>query len=129
MGLSSDYIIRRSVILAATTIIVASIWYFAVLPELEKMPSNFHLYMEQEGTDQIATNINGDLTAPFKLRESLIQKIVVNDGNYLTISSVVSGKNEFTDEEIFHADQTYNINVYDFTYKGEPQNSSGSSQE
>lgn len=121
MGTSSDYIIRRSIILVATTLIVASAWYFAVLPELEKMPNNFHLYMEQEGSDQIAASINGDLSAPFKLRESLIQKIVANEGSFVTISSTVSGKNEFTDEEIFHSDQSYNINVYDFTYKGEPQ--------
>ncbi len=121
MGRTSDYVIKRSIILVATTVFVASIWYLSFVPELEKIPSNFHLYMEQEGKDQIAASTSGDLSAPFKLRESLIQKTISSDGNYIEISSVISGKNEFTEQEIFHSDENYKINVYDFTYKNSPE--------
>lgn len=117
----SNDILRRISILVITSVVVVSVWYFAVLPELEKIPNNFHLYMEQEGQDQIASSVNGDLSEPFKLRESLIQKTISDDGRFITISSVISGKNEFTGEEIFHSDETYTINVYDFKYKDEPQ--------
>ena len=121
MERAADYAVKKSVILVATAVFVASLWYLAFVPELEKIPSNFHLYMEQEGTDQIAASTSGDLSEPFKLRESLIQKTTNVSGNYITISSVISGKNEFTEQEIFHSEENYNINVYDFTYKDSPE--------
>lgn len=113
--------LRGLSVLAATTVFAALFWFLIVVPQTEKIPNNFYLYMEQEGEDQIADTVGGALSAPFKLRESLIQKTISSDGNYITISSTISGVNYFTDEEIFHSDEKYEISVYDVTYKNNPQ--------
>ncbi len=120
MNRTSDLVIKKSVILAISTILVATIWFLVCVPEFEKIPDEFHLYLEQEGKDQIANSINGELSNPFKLKESLIQKAINSDGNFITISSVISGRDEFAEKEIFHLDEKYEINVYDYTYKEDP---------
>ncbi len=121
MGSTSDAVIKKFTILAATTVSVALIWFLVFVPQFEKIPDDFHLYLEQDGKDQIANSINEELSSPFKLRESLIQKTISKDGNYITISSIVSGVDEFAEKEIFHLDEKYEINVYDFTYRDNPE--------
>lgn len=121
MGSTSDFVIKKSAILAITTVSVALVWFLLFVPQFEKIPDDFHLYLEQDGKDQIADSVNGELSSPFKLRESLIQKTISKDRNYITISSVVSGMDEFAEKEIFHLDEKYEINVYDFTYRDNPE--------
>ena len=103
-----------------STIAVIAIWFAVYVPESQKINSDFQIYLEQEGKDQIANSVGGNLSQEFELRESLIQKVTSIDGDYVTISSVVSGINEDTEKEVFHSEQSYNVNAYSLTYKDMP---------
>ncbi|CUR52479.1 Signal transduction histidine kinase [Nitrosotalea devaniterrae] len=107
--------------MAISTIAVVVIWLALYIPESEKLQSNFQIYLEQEGEDQIANKVGGDLSQPFDLRESLIQKVTSTDGDYVTISSVVSGLNEDAEKEVFHSERFYQVNAYTQTYKDMPE--------
>ncbi len=104
-----------------STIAVVAIWFTVYVPESQKINSDFQIYLEQEGKDQIASSIGGNLSQQFELKESLIQKVTSIDGDYVTISSVVSGINQDTDKEVFHSEQSYHVNAYSLTYKDMPQ--------
>ncbi len=104
-----------------STIAVVAIWFAVYVPESQKINSDFQIYLEQEGKDQIASSIGGNLSQQFELKESLIQKVTSIDGDYVTISSVVSGINQDTDKEVFHSEQSYHVNAYGLTYKDMPQ--------
>ncbi|MDE1811886.1 MAG: DUF3068 domain-containing protein [Thaumarchaeota archaeon] len=103
-----------------STIAVIAIWFVAYVPESQKINGDFQIYLEQEGKDQIANSVGGNLSQQFELKESLIQKVTSIDGDYVTISSVVSGINQDTDKEVFHSEQSYHVNAYSLTYKDMP---------
>src|SRR5579883_253693 len=111
--------------LIASTAAVVGIWFTAYVQESERLNSDYQLYLEQNGEDQVANKIGGDLSSPFYLTESLIQKVTGTDGNYVTISSIVSGVNQDTGKEIFHSEQTYHVDAYSLTYKDMPQKQFG----
>ena len=111
----------RSVsLMVLSTVVVVVLWFVIYVPESEKIHSDFQVYLEQEGEDQIANKIGGNLSQQFVLRESLIQKVTSIDGNYVTISSVVSGVNEDETKEVFHSEQSYQVDAYGMTYKNMP---------
>ncbi len=103
-----------------STIAVIAIWFVAYVPESQKINGDFQIYLEQEGKDRIANSVGGHLSQQFELKESLIQKVTSIDGDYVTISSVVSGINQDTDKEVFHSEQSYHVNAYSLTYKDMP---------
>ena len=76
---------KRILLLTISTIAVVVIWFALYIPESEKLHSNFQVYLEQEGEDQIADKIGGNLSQPFALRESLIQKVIATNGEYVKL--------------------------------------------
>src|SRR5574337_1555876 len=112
---------KRIFLLTISTITVVVIWFALYIPESEKLHSNFQVYLEQEGEDQIADKIGGNLSQPFDLRESLIQKVNSTNGDYVTISSIVSGINEDAEKAVFHSERFYQVNAYSLTYKDMPE--------
>jgi signal transduction histidine kinase len=114
--------ISRSVLfMSISTIVVITIWFVVCVPESQKINSDFQIYLEQEGKDQIANSVGGNLSQQFELKESLIQKVTSIDGDYVTISSVVSGINEDTGKEVFHSERSYHVNAYSLAYKDMPE--------
>lgn len=112
--------ITKISLIVASVVIVVVLWFVVYIPESEKLHRDFKIYLEQEGKDQIASEVGGKLSQPFDLRESLIQKVTDTNGDYVTISSIVSGINEDTQKEIFHSEQLYQVNAYSLTYKDMP---------
>lgn len=112
---------KKISIMAISTIAVVVIWLALYIPESEKLQSNYQIYLEQEGEDQIAGKVGGNLSQPFDLRESLIQKVNSTNGDYVTISSIVSGTNEDAEKEVFHSERFYQVNAYSLTYKDMPE--------
>lgn len=108
-------------IMVVSTIAVVGMWLAVYIPESEKLGSDFQIYLEQDGEDQIAGTIGGNLSQPFDLKESLIQKVTSTDGNYVTILSIISGTDPDTEKEVFHSEQSYQVNAYSLTYKDMPQ--------
>lgn len=100
-----------------STVIVVVLWFSVYVPESEKIRSDFQVYLEQEGEDQIANSVGGNLSQPFDLRESLIQRVTSINGNYATISSIVSGINEDEGKEVFHSEKFYQVDAYTMVYK------------
>ena len=111
---------RNISIMVLSTVIVVILWFAVYVPEYEKIRSDFQVYLEQEGEDQIANSVGGNLSQQFDLRESLIQKVTGIDGNYATISSVVSGVNEDEGKEVFHSEKFYQVDAYTMVYKNMP---------
>lgn len=112
---------KRISLMAISTIVVVAIWLVLYIPESEKLHRDFQIYLEQEGEDQIANHVGGNLSQPFDLRESLIQKVTNTTGDYVTISSIVSGINEDGSKEVFHSERFYQVNAYSQTYKDMPE--------
>jgi signal transduction histidine kinase len=112
--------VKRISLLSATTLAVLVIWFGVYIPEFEKIHRDYQVYMEQEGQDQIANGIGAELSQPFKLRESLIQKVIGTNGEFATISSVISGTRDDNGAEIFHSEKEYQVNVFSRTYQDMP---------
>lgn len=112
--------VKKISLMAATTIAVLVIWFVVYIPEFEKLPSNYQLYMEQEGQDQIANGVGAELSQPFNLRESLIQKATGTNGEFVTISSVIRGTRNDNGQVIFHSEKEYQVNAYSMTYQDMP---------
>ena len=108
-----------SIMILSTAIIVV-LWFTVYVPESEKIRGDFQVYLEQEGEDQIANGVGENLSPQFVLRESLIQKVTGINGNYVTISSIVSGVNEDETKEVFHSEQFYQVDAYSMVYKDMP---------
>lgn len=108
-------------IMAVSVIVVIGIWFTVFVRESEKLSNDFQIYCEQDGKDQIANGIGKNMSEPFALTESLIQKVTSTNGDYVTVSAVVSGINQDTQQEIFHSEKLYQVNAYDLTYKDMPQ--------
>jgi hypothetical protein len=60
--------VKKISLIPATTMAVLVIWFTVYIPEFQKLPSNYQIYMEQEGQDQIANGVGSELSQPFKLR-------------------------------------------------------------
>ncbi|MDE1832698.1 MAG: DUF3068 domain-containing protein [Thaumarchaeota archaeon] len=112
---------KRILLMFVSTIIVVTIWFAVYIPESQKIHHNFQVYLEQEGKDQIASKVGGNLSQQFDLKESLIQKVTSINGDYVTISSVISGINEDAEKEVFHSERLYQVNAYSLTYKDMPE--------
>lgn len=112
---------KRILLMFVSTIVVVAIWFAVYIPESQKIHSNFQVYLEQEGKDQIASKVGGNLSQQFDLKESLIQKVTSINGDYVTISSIISGINEDAEKEVFHSERLYQVNAYSLTYKDMPE--------
>jgi hypothetical protein len=115
------YSLRTFSIMAISAAIVVGLWFAIYIQESERLDSHFQLYLEQDGQDQVAEGVGGNLSPSFNLIESLIQNVTGTDGNYVTISSIVSGINLDAQKEIFHSVQTFHVDAYSLTYKDNPQ--------
>ena len=112
--------VKKISLMFVTTFAVLVIWFTVCIPEFEKLHNDYHMYMEQEGQDQIADGVRAELSQPFKLRESLIQNVIDTNGEFATISSIISGTREDNGNEIFHSEKVYQVNAYSMTYKDVP---------
>lgn len=112
--------VKKIFLMFVTTFAVLVIWFTICIPEFEKLHNDYHVYMEQEGQDQIADGVGVELSQPFKLRESLIQNVIDTNGEFATISSIISGTREDSGNEIFHSEKEYHVNAYSMTYKNAP---------
>ncbi|MFZ0184463.1 MAG: porin PorA family protein [Nitrosotalea sp.] len=112
--------VKRVSIMFATTIAVLVIWFAVYIPEFEKIHTDYQVYVEQEGQDQVANGVGAALSQPFNLRESLIQKVTDSNGEFMTISSVINGVRSDNGQVIFHSEKQYQVNAYTRTYQNMP---------
>jgi len=87
--------------------IMIFLWFVLVVGELQKMPTDYKIVLEQEGQDRILTTIEGELSNPYLLREVFTQKVVNVEGNVLEIYSNIMGTDSATGEIIFDSTVSY----------------------
>ena len=113
--------ITKKIIFQGGTISVISIifwfvWAGIVVLEYEKLPDDYHVYIEHEGEDQIEEELFEGLSEPFRLQEALIQEVIGIDGDVLTIKSNVIGFRAENKEQIFNSERVYKVNRHDLTH-------------
>ena len=101
--------VKNSIITTSVICLMLIIWTVIIIPEFEKLPNDFSLYMEYDGYDQIIETADGELSDVFKLRESISLEVITVSGNNLEISSNIHGVRLDTDEIVFNAQHTYNV--------------------
>ncbi len=75
--------------------------------EIKKIPLNYELISEHEGQDRVLEHIDGNLSEPFLIRETLRQNVVDVKGDILEIKATVIGIDSATNKVIFDSAQTF----------------------
>lgn len=99
------------VIIVAIAISTVAIWELVQIPNFDKLSENYTLNKEYEGQNQIAENVNEELSAPFFLKDSLKQTIIDQNGDELTINSIVTSKKAETNEVLFFVENTFYVDA------------------
>ena len=101
---------KQFLLVVLVTFGVVATWNFVIIPESQKLPNDFEIHIEHDGEDQIVEDVFGELSAPFRLRESVSLKVIDIDGDILTISSKTTGERSDTGEIIFDMNEVYYVN-------------------
>lgn len=96
-------------IVVAISVIALSYWTFIQIPEHNQLSEFYPHDHEYVGQNQVVSDVYGELSAPFLIKDTLIQDIIEQNGNNLKIFSTVSSKNSATDEVLFYLENTYNV--------------------
>ena len=91
-------------------ILVEAAWFFIVIYEYDRLPTDYEIHLEHEGENQIANDVFGTLSKPFKLKESSYQETIGTDGDVLIIRSVVEGVRADTGDSVFNSEKIYRVN-------------------
>ena len=110
MNLSRKVILQISIVVIIA-VAALSYWEFVQIPEHNKLSQFYHLDHEYSGQTQIVDDVYGELSSLVITSDSLIQEVIEQNGDKLTIISTVSGKNVATDKVLFSATNTYNIDA------------------
>lgn len=81
--------------------------YELSVDEIKKIPSNYELISEHEGQDRVLEYIDGNLSEPFLIRETLRQNVVNVNGDILEIKATVVGIDSATNKIIFDSSQNF----------------------
>lgn len=104
----------KKIILQISIVVVISVtallyWGFIQIPENNQLSETYILDQEYVGQNQVVSDVYGELSAPFLIRDTLIQDIIEQNDNNLKIHSTVSSKNSETGEVLFYFENTYNV--------------------
>ena len=97
-------------IIVGVTIILSTIaWYGLSVNEIKKMPLDYYLISEHEGQDRILEHIEGDLSKPFLIRETLRQNVIDVNGDILKINATIIGIDPATNNVVFNSEQLFSV--------------------
>ncbi|PIW33264.1 MAG: histidine kinase [Nitrosopumilales archaeon CG15_BIG_FIL_POST_REV_8_21_14_020_37_12] len=95
------------IIIGIIIIAVAMITYGTFVYEMKKLPIDYETISEHEGQDRILKEIGGNLSEPFWIRETHIQKTIDVQGDILEIKSTVTGIDSATNSIIFDSEDSF----------------------
>lgn len=98
---------KLKLIIGALIILSSIVTYEVLVNEMKKIPLNYEIISEHEGQDRILESINGNISEPFWIRETLREKVVNADDDVLEITSHVIGVDSATNQIIFDNIQTF----------------------
>lgn len=99
--------LKASVIIGLAMLVFSVSIYLLFVDEMKKISSNYVALSEHEGQDQILSSINGTLSAPFWIRETLKDTVVNMHENILEIDSHVKGTDSITNQVVFDNTQKF----------------------
>jgi signal transduction histidine kinase len=98
---------KKKLIVGFLVILATITVYELSVNEIKKMPLDYQLISEHEGQDRVLVQINGSLSEPFLIRETLRQNVVDVKGDILEINATVKGIDSATNKVIFNSAQTF----------------------
>lgn len=98
---------KLKLIVGFLIILTAVIVYELSVYEIKKMPLDYELISEHEGQDRVLEHIDGNLSEPFLIRETLRQNVVSIKGDILEIRATVIGVDSATNDVIFNSAQNF----------------------
>jgi signal transduction histidine kinase len=107
--------------IAAITTSSVLIWEFVLIPQLEKLPEDYHLDIMHDGENRIANYVSGPLSNTFRSSEISTIKVIQNNGDVATINSEVIGIDVLTNKEFFHIQKTYLVNRLTLMHDDNPK--------
>ncbi len=102
-----NFRVKLKLIIGSLIILSSVITYEVFVDEMKKIPIDYELISEHEGQDRVLESINGNISDPFWIRETLREKVVSVNGNILEITSKVIGVDSATNQIIFDNEQTF----------------------
>ena len=101
MGFSKKVAIGILIIVSAITT------YGLFVHEMKKLPPNYEFISEQEGRDRVLDYLGGNLSEPFGIRETMMEKVLGKNGGILEINSTITGKDPITNKIVFYNAHTF----------------------
>lgn len=98
---------KKKLIIGFLIIMTIIIVYELSVTEIKKMPLDYSLISEHEGQDRVLDQVNGSMSEPFLIRETLRQNVVDVKGDILEIKATVMGIDSATNNVIFNSAQTF----------------------
>jgi len=98
---------KKNLIIGFLIIMTIIIVYELSVSEIKKMPLDYSLISEHEGQDRVLDQVNGSMSEPFLIRETLRQNVVDVRGDILEIKATVIGIDSATNNVIFNSAQTF----------------------
>ena len=110
MILSRELILQLAII-AIISVSVLSYWEYVQIPNINQLSESYTNDQEYVGENQVVSDVYGELSQPFSIRDTLLQDIVQQNGNELKIYSTVSSINANTEEVLFFVENTYSVDA------------------
>jgi len=98
---------KKKLIVGFLIILTIITLYELSVNEIKKIPLDYQLISEHEGQDRVLDQVNGSLSEPFLIRETLRQNVVDVKGDILEINATVMGIDSATNNVIFNSAQTF----------------------
>ncbi len=99
--------VKLKLIICSLIIISSVVMYEVFVNEMKKIPTDYEIISEHEGQDRVLESINGDVSNPFWIRETLRESVASINGDILEITSHVTGIDSATNQIIFDNTQTF----------------------
>lgn len=108
---SMNFNIKSKLVIGSLIVLSVIITYDLLIDEMKKLPLNYELISEHEGQDRILESIDGKLSEPFLIRETLRENVTNVQGNILEIKTTVIGLDDsnhivFDNAHTFFVDRT-----------------------
>ena len=99
--------------------IMIFLWNILAVGELQKIPDDYELITQLEGSTRILLSIGEEITDPIRTNDILRNKVVKKEGNTLEISSTWTDYDILTGDKIWEYSNTYFIDATTYKHVGD----------
>ena len=107
---SMMYINEKIKLVIGFLIILSTVVIYELsVSEIKKMPLDYYLISEHEGNDRILKHLDGSLSEPFLIRETLRQNVIDVNNDILEIKATIVGIDPSTNNVVFNSEQSFSV--------------------